>query len=180
MPYIQGLQTLNDCVENQKITVKLPDWLGSRWNREATIYSDEHKMFPDFRYFVRFLNMEARIACNPITSLYAVKPTDQERSRPTEREQCKYQRNQNLSAKTFTTSTSEKTNITCIFCKKKGHTLHRCRKLMEKPVEERVKFVQLEKLCFGCLESGHNSKACSSRSVGDLCEKRHPTCLHQD
>ena len=29
---------------------------------------------------VRFLNMDARIACNPITSLYAVKPTDQERS----------------------------------------------------------------------------------------------------
>ena len=24
--------------------------------------------------------MDARIACNPITSLYAVKPTDQERS----------------------------------------------------------------------------------------------------
>lgn len=51
---------------------------------------------------------------------------------------------------------------------------------MEKPVEERVKFVQLEKLCFGCLKIGHNSKACTSRSVCDLCGKGHPTCLHQD
>lgn len=84
MPYVQGLQTLNDCVENQKIAVKLPDWLSSRWNREATIYQDEHKMFPDFRYFVRFLSVEARIACNPITSLYAVKQIDQERTKPTE------------------------------------------------------------------------------------------------
>ncbi|XP_056603346.1 uncharacterized protein LOC130420207 isoform X2 [Triplophysa dalaica] len=180
MPYVQGLQTLNDCVENQRITVKLPDWLSSRWNREATIYQDGHKMFPDFRYFVRFLNMEARIACNPITSLYAVKSTDQERSKPTEREQSKYQRNQNFSAKTFTTNTIEKTSSTCMFCKKKGHTLHRCLKIREKPVEERVKFVQLEKLCFGCLRIGHNSRACTSRSVCDLCGKHHPTCLHQD
>ncbi len=180
MPYVQGLQTLNDCVENQRIALKLPDWLSSRWNREATIYQDGHKMFPDFRYFVRFLNMEARIACNPITSFYAVKSTDQERSKPTEREQSRYQRNQNFSAKTFTTNTSEKTSITCMFCKKKGHTLHRCLKIREKPVEERVKFVQLEKLCFGCLRIGHNSRDCTSRSVCDLCGKRHPTCLHQD
>ncbi len=180
MPYVQGLQTLNDCVENQRIALKLPDWLSSRWNREATIYQDGHKMFPDFRYFVRFLNMEARIACNPITSFYAVKSTDQERLKPTEREQSRYQRNQNFSAKTFTTNTSEKTSITCMFCKKKGHTLHRCLKIREKPVEERVKFVQLEKLCFGCLRIGHNSRDCTSRSVCDLCGKRHPTCLHQD
>ncbi len=180
MPYVQGLQTLNDCVENQRIALKLPDWLSSRWNREATIYQDGHKMFPDFRYFVRFLNMEARIACNPITSFYAVKSTDQERSKPTEREQSRYQRNQNFSAKTFTTNTSEKTSITCMFCKKKGHTLHRCLKIREKPVEERVKFVQREKLCFGCLRIGHNSRDCTSRSVCDLCGKRHPTCLHQD
>ncbi len=180
MPYVQGLQTLNDCVENQRIALKLPDWLSSRWNREATIYQDGHKMFPDFRYFVRFLNMEARIACNPITSFYAVKSADQERSKPIEREQSRYQQNQNFSAKTFTTNISEKTSITCMFCKKKGHTLHRCLKIREKPVEERVKFVQLEKLCFGCLRIGHNSRDCTSRSVCDLCGKRHPTCLHQD
>nr|XP_057941354.1 uncharacterized protein LOC131137424 [Doryrhamphus excisus]XP_057941355.1 uncharacterized protein LOC131137424 [Doryrhamphus excisus] len=51
---------------------------------------------------------------------------------------------------------------------------------MEKTIEERLKFVQQEKLCFGCLKNGHNSKACTYRSVCDLCGKRHPTCLHQD
>lgn len=91
MPYVRGLQALNDCVENQRIAIKLPDWLSARWNRAVTLYQDEHKMFPDFRYFVRFLNVEARIACNPITSLHAIRPTDQERSKPIEREQSKYQ-----------------------------------------------------------------------------------------
>lgn len=36
------LQILNDNVENQTFTVTLLDWLRSHWNREATIYQDEH------------------------------------------------------------------------------------------------------------------------------------------
>lgn len=82
-----------------------------------------------------------------------------------------------LSAKTFTTSSSEKTSTMCVFCKKPRHTPHKCRKfieVIERPVEESVKFVQAEKLCFGCLKPGHNSKDC------DHGQKPHPTCLHQD
>lgn len=139
MPYVQGLQAVNNCLENQRIAVKFPDWLSARWNRAVTVYRDEHKMFPDFRYLVRFVSMEARIACNPITSLHAIRPTDQERSKPTKKELSKHQQSHNFSTTTFTTSTSEKTSVTCIFCKRKGHTLHRFRKIMEKPVEERIK-----------------------------------------
>lgn len=69
----------------------------------------------------------------------------------------------------------------CAFCKRHRHTLHKCQKIMEKKtVEERVKFIQSEKLCFGCLKTGHTSKHCTSRSVSEKCEKCHPTCLHQD
>lgn len=77
-------------------------------------------MFPDFRHFVRFLSVEARIACNPITSLYAVKPTDQERSKQTEKERSKYQRNQNFSAKTFTTSTMRRQASHAFFARQKA------------------------------------------------------------
>lgn len=31
-----------------------------------------------------------------------------------------------------------------------------------------------------CLKSGHRSKVCDNRSVCDICERRHPTCLHED
>ncbi|XP_023815989.1 uncharacterized protein LOC111948234 [Oryzias latipes] len=177
IPYVQGLQVLNDCVENMRIAAKLPDWLSARWNRTVTKFLDEHKVFPDFSYFVKFLNKEARLACNPITSLQALKPSDIEqhhflRDKP--------KRSHALNTKTLSTSTSEKPNKTCLFCKKPGHSLHKCRKLMENPVEERIKFVQSEKLCFGCLKSGHNSKSCYSRSVCDKCQKPHPTCLHQE
>lgn len=177
MPYVQGLQVLNDCVENMRIAAKLPDWLSTRWNRTVTEFQDEHKMFPDFSHFVKFLNKEARIACNPITSLQAIKSSDQDHKHFIKD---KLRRSHTLNAKTLSTSTNEKESMACLFCKKPGHALHTCRKIMEKTVEERVKFVQSEKLCFGCLKSGHNSKSCTSRSVCDKCQKAHPTCLHQD
>nr|XP_054604914.1 uncharacterized protein LOC107372912 [Nothobranchius furzeri] len=177
IPYVQGLQVLNDCVENQRIAAKLPDWLSARWNRKVTEFQDEHKMFPDFSHFVKFLNKEARIACNPITSLQAIKPTEFDNKHPYKD---KSRRSGTLSAKTLNTSSNEKTFVTCLFCKKPGHTLHKCRKMMEISVEERVKFVKAENLCFGCLKYGHNSKNCKSRSVCDRCQKPHPSCLHQD
>ena len=97
-----------------------------------------------------------------------------------ETEKTKFQIHQNFGAKTLTTSTTEKTANACTFCKKAEHTLHKCKKFMEKAVSDRIKFIQGERLCFGCLKSGHYSKFCKSRSVCDICHKRHPTCVHEE
>ncbi|KAL4004275.1 signal-regulatory protein delta [Sarotherodon galilaeus] len=148
MAHNESLHILDDGIENQKLTAKLPDWLSSRWNRKATQYQLEHGRFPDFEYFVTFLTLEASIA--------------------------------SASARVFTTNTTEKNISTCMFCKKTGHVLHKCRRLTARPVADRVKFIQGEKLCFGCLSPGHQSKNCSNRMVCDTCSKRHPTCLHED
>ncbi|KAM7416948.1 hypothetical protein PAMA_018837 [Pampus argenteus] len=51
---------------------------------------------------------------------------------------------------------------------------------MEETVSARVKFVQENKLCFGCLQSGHRSKDCERRQTCNICEKKHPTCLHDN
>ncbi|XP_034052757.1 uncharacterized protein LOC117533237 [Gymnodraco acuticeps] len=60
------------------------------------------------------------------------------------------------------------------------HPLQRCRKFVEKTVEDRIKFVYAERLCFGCLNTGHQSKACNDKSTCEKCQRRHPTCLHDD
>ncbi|XP_052388504.1 uncharacterized protein LOC127934956 [Carassius gibelio] len=73
MPHIKGLQVLNDCEENQKILVKLPNWVTSRWNRYVTKQLDQDKDYPSFSEFASFVSKEARIACNPVSSLYALK-----------------------------------------------------------------------------------------------------------
>ncbi|XP_035525621.1 uncharacterized protein LOC118333908 [Morone saxatilis] len=172
MVHIKALEILNDCNENRKILSKLPDWLTARWNRKVIDIQEESNQFPSFSQFVKFLTREAKIACNPVTSLQSLKQGEPDKS--------KGYRNQSFGIKTLTTSSNEKTVITCIFCKKIGHTLHKCRKFMEKAVSDRIRFVQIERLCFGCLKSGHHSKSCNSRSVCDICNKRHPTCLHEE
>jgi len=38
---------------------KLPDWLVSRWNREATRKMKEEKKYSDFKTFTTFIRAEA-------------------------------------------------------------------------------------------------------------------------
>lgn len=175
----ENLHVLDDAMENQKLAAKLPDWLSTRWNRRATQYQLEHARFPKFNYFVTFLSMEAAIACNPITSHQALQPYDSDKAR-TKNPSTAVPKTQTFGAKTFTTSTNERSLITCILCNRTGHSLQKCRKFLERPLTGRVKFIQDEKLCFGCLNPGHQSKSCSKRMFCDVCSRRHPTCLHED
>ncbi|XP_054594125.2 uncharacterized protein [Nothobranchius furzeri] len=167
MAHIKALEILNDCSENRKILAKLPDWLTARWNRKVMEMEEENGQFPSFSQFVRFLTRESKIACNPITSLQSLKLSDKSKQ-------------QNVKVKTLVTRSNEETINICVFCKKHGHTLHTCRKFMQDEVSDRVKFVKAEKLCFGCLNSGHFSKSCNCRSVCNICNKQHPTCLHEE
>ncbi|KAL7845029.1 hypothetical protein SRHO_G00235690 [Serrasalmus rhombeus] len=173
MPQIKSLEVLNDYNENQKILAKLPDWLTSRWNRKVMEVEEESQTFPSFSQFVQFLTREAKIACNPITSLHALKPSEGEKS--------KVLKNRSPGAKALTTSANEKAHATCcVFCEKVGHGLPECRKFIRKAITEQLKFVQENKLCFGCLKLGHRSKDCGDRNICRLCEKGHPTCLHDN
>lgn len=73
MPHVQGLRVLDDCEENQKLLQKLPDWATTHWNRHVTKTLDEGKTYPGFTEFADFVAEEARIACNPVSSLFALK-----------------------------------------------------------------------------------------------------------
>lgn len=172
MVHIEALEILNDCNENRQILSKLPDWLTASWNRKVTKVQEDGKQFPSFSQFVKFLTREAKIACNPVTSLQSLKQGEAENT--------KSQRQQSFAAKTLTTSSDENTVLTCILCKKNWHSLHNCRKFMEQAVPDRIKYIQAQKLCFGCLETGHQSRSCHSRSVCEVCKKQHPTGLHEE
>ncbi|XP_020556659.2 uncharacterized protein LOC110014220 [Oryzias latipes] len=175
----ENLNVLNDAIENQKMAAKLPDWLSTAWNRKATEYQLEHRRFPKFGYFVTFLTMEANIACNPITSYTALHQDQSDKSK-IKPQNFVSSKGQTIGTKSFTTNVSERKTDTCGFCKKVGHLLHNCRNLIRKPIAERVKFIQSEKLCFGCLNPGHYSKYCKSRMTCSFCSKRHPSCLHEE
>ncbi|XP_062248605.1 uncharacterized protein LOC133957162 [Platichthys flesus] len=172
MPHVKTLEVLNDCNESQKILLKLPDWLASSWNRKAMEYRQANAEYPPFKVLVNFLSKEADLACDPISSIQALKSVEGEKP--------KHPRSQTIQAKTLSTNTTESSISECVFCKRKGHVLAKCRKFGEKTVQERNKFVQVEKLCFGCLGSGHISRKCDNKSICERCQKGHPTCLHDD
>ncbi|KAK0132883.1 hypothetical protein N1851_032005 [Merluccius polli] len=73
MSHIKGLQVLNDCEENQKMLAKLPEWVTSRWNRYVTEQLDRGQEYPSFHEFASYIAKEARIACNPVSSLHALR-----------------------------------------------------------------------------------------------------------
>ncbi|XP_073671819.1 uncharacterized protein [Paramisgurnus dabryanus] len=174
----ENLHVLNDPTENQKLVAKLPECLSQRWNRRATLYQLEHGRFPNFNYFVTFLSMEASIACNPITSHQAIWASEPENLR-LKNQSAAVSKTWTVDAKSFSTNISESW-VSCMFCKNTAHSLQKCHKFLERPVADRVKFIQHEHLCFGCLNPGHQSKSCKRRLICDSCSRRHPTCLHED
>ena len=180
MSLVKSLEVLNDCSENQKMLSKLPDWLTARWNRKVIELEEATRAFPSFSKFVEFVAREAKIACNPMTSLHALKSGDGEKVKP--------YKVRSVGAKVLASGSEEKPDTkvqkgdakVCMFCEKSNHGIQTCRKFMERSVTERVKYVQTNKLCFGCLKPGHHSKNCERRSVCNVCKGKHPTCLHED
>lgn len=186
MPHVKGLEVLNDCEANQKMLQKLPDWITARWNRQVTKQLREGKEYPAFKEFAEFMAQEAEIACNPMTSLNALKPVEEKTTREVKRPK----------ANTFITDiqttnsvveTSSQENvpstatnaIKCICCGE-GHSIHKCQVLASKSTEDKRRFVFDNSLCFGCLRRGHNSKDCKDKATCKICKKQHPTPLHED
>lgn len=201
MPHIKGLQVLNDCEENQRMLQKLPDWVTSRWNRRVTKQLQETHEYPSFKEFAKFLAHEADVACNPVTSLYALKSYEERPSRDMKRPKAnvfitntKESEKSNTvmrtqgAVETFTRETNESKRVNtpfsslspvkCMYCSE-SHFIHKCQTFTNKSPEEKKRFILDKNLCFGCLKKGHNSKDCRKKATCDVCKKRHPTPLHE-
>ena len=165
MPHVQGLRVLDDCEENQKILLKLPDWATTRWNRHMTKMLDEGKEYPGFAEFAEFVAQEARIACNPVSSLFALRTfekPDKEQNRVKARVLAS-NTTQSNKTKTNLSPVRSKKQMECICCKE-SHFIYKCETFAAMPREEKKKFVTENNMCFGCLRVGHISKKLSSKS----------------
>ena len=186
MQVIQGLNFLNDYIENQKFLTKLPDWLISRWNREANKCLREEKAYPHFNTYVTFITAEADLICNLISSCNAVKEAEAlDNVRKGQKTKDIRENKTNFSAKTTEESSKVPNgNLTpqpkCTFCKKMDHHLDACLKFQTEVLKNRITFVKENRLCFGCLKKGHASRNCRKRLACTTCNKKHPTCLHAD
>ena len=187
VPYVDGLQVLNDCMENQKMLSKLPEWMVSRWNRVATESLDVAGTFPSFAKFVTFVVKEARVANNPVSSTYAVRSQEGNEKRDTRIHG--HEKREVTRGKGTVLVTKAKVNMDnnreyipkpCSLCSKADHQLEKCPQFLSKPLEGRKMFVQESRLCYGCLKKGHISRDCRRRLKCEECNRRHPSALHED
>ena len=208
MNTIQFLNVLNNPDENQRMVKKLPSHVVLRWNRvvDEWLAEDDPEEcdfvarsrrravkagYPPFALFCEFTRKEARIACNPVTSLQALR-TDETKEK-FEGGGTKYPfRDKNIDARALATFSSRRTpdadeectpstgtskQIVSPFCKD-NHELDVCAKFLKIPLTERRTFAQANALCWGCLKWGHIYKECRGRKTCRTCSRRHPTSLH--
>ncbi|XP_038074806.1 uncharacterized protein LOC119742710 [Patiria miniata] len=173
-----NLNHLNDERENRKILAKLPDWLIGRWGRTVANWKEKNGSYPPFQTFASFVEKEANIACDPVTSVHSLREERYDRKKS------------HAGARSFSTSVStdrppkqqpeyKARPQTCVLCKKL-HNLDNCEVFAAKTLQDRKVYIKERGLCFGCLRPGHRSKDCRRRSVCAVCMKRHPTLLHGD
>ena len=184
MSVVPGLQSLDSCHENQRIISRLPDWMVSRWNRLVFTAVKESNIYPPLSRFVNFVVEEAQVACNPISSQYAVKGLSRSSSESV-RPAVNYKREEGrgkvhvLATKGVPDRGMVTDRPSCLFCHKVGHSVGSCFAFASKHAEDK-KFVRENRLCFGCLNIGHIFKEYRSRQTCDKCRRPHPTCLHVD
>lgn len=186
MPH-KGSEILSDSEENQMLLQKIPKWLESRWNRQVSEALMNGRDFPTFADFTRFVSREAEMACNPVTSIHAVHPSDWAHEKRITRK-IKEKRAIVFSSQTGAKSNNKQAQINgkprpprpCTLCKNNNHQLHNCSEFMKGSLDDRRIYVKDSWLCYGCLKPGHSVKECRRRHICDLCKGRHPTCLHDE
>ena len=130
--------------------------------------------YPPFAEFCKFMRKEARIACNPVTSLQALKAEEAKDKVEPGRSKFNSRDKGDFRVRTFATKSEEKSGnamadssskkIFCAFCKN-NHELDLCEKFSQIALSERKKFVQANALFRGCLKWGHVYKECRGRKT---------------
>ena len=114
MSHCYGLGILNDCRENRKMLLKLPEYLILRWSRKITGLTD----YPEFKIYVQFITEDADIMCNPITNFTYLDADSRKKGMQ--------------SRESFATYTEEEQRNKCSYCNTNNHSIHACYSFMEK------------------------------------------------
>lgn len=190
MTTVESLKALNDDKEIQKMSSKLPKWAINRWGRKIYEWKNEKKTFPPFSEFVKYVVIEAEIACDPI-NLGLRKPGEDSKGLRRSKDKILPRlsprgRNASESAISFAAQANERTEDQntpeqqrCLLCGQ-NHDLESCKDYVSKDISGRKELVKSKGLCFGCLGQGHLSKDCKQRKKCNTCSKAHPTSLHGD
>ena len=190
MKSLRYMEELSSTKVLQKVSAKLPSYLGNKWCRYAREIQKKSDDIVSFHHLVDFVKDEADLATDPIFSPERLK---KERLRATDGNRGKHKIQKETNANSFA-SCSERSPSTgrerrtkgrwygcrsssCSICEG-NHGTDTCPQLKEKEVVDRLEVIKGKDLCFGCLQRGHRSKNCRVRLSCEECGKQHPTILH--
>ena len=147
--------------------------------------------------FSDFIAEEARIACNPISSLHALKGGDEKTrlkvhtlatsAKVTKKSKNREQRDEDSSGTEQDSGSSDgeegskksKRQPKCPCCKEK-HFIYKCKKFTALSHDEKKRVILDNKMCYACLRIGHQAKECRNRATCNICKRSHPTPLHEE
>ena len=182
-----GLDILDDSLEIQKYSRRLPDWALSKWSSRAVEIKDTCGRYPNFEEFAQFVNQQADLANDPVFSINALKGPARSINSSTVYTTNKLEVNdkenaelpQNYSTIAGSLAQTNKFFL-CPKCKSNKHHLAECRQFSDLKYDDRRDLVMKLGLCFSCLKPGHHSRVCQQRGTCSVCGRMHPTCLHKD
>ena len=155
------------------ILSKVPQYLQDRWLREADKLTEAGRSIR-FADLVGFLTAEVRVRRSP---LFGVRPTA-DTVRQSETSTGPPQRHRVSAARVSGgDQVGPGCDQRCLYCSG-THSLDSCRQLVQKPWEERRRFLFANQLCFACLRRGHRSRSCRRPLSCANCNGRHPTAMH--
>ena len=162
---------LNDAKENYKMLKVLPQWIVNKWADKIAEHQERNNdRFPPFESFVTFVGAQSKRVNNPIIAQLSSS------SRSVSSTQGNKPSSSGVS-RTVSHSTSTVSRSSCLCCGG-SHSLQKCDKFTGLSYDDRVAFVRENRLCFGCFYSGHRSRDCRRRMKCEVCERSHPTLLH--
>ena len=168
MSSFKNLSILNNKSENADMLEKLPVWLARKWSRKVSAQREENEVFPSFSDFVDFLDRGDRIAHDPITRVFSKGNNVKNQIR-----------SGSFTAEGYRPAGVGSSFGACTFCKER-HSILICTKFKIKSWAFRIQYVKDNRLCFACLNKGHQAKDCRSRKICEICQGRHPTIMHTD
>ena len=152
------------------LTSELPNGIMERWNREVLKIRRQHRE-PNLEDFTKYVEDETMLMSDPlfsrqVLSEYLSKPECSLREdwRKKKVANCSMQSDESQIKKDeiVDRSTSSKEKESCVPCNG-SHNLDKCKAYSNMMVKEHSKFLNKQKLCYGCYEeisSTHTARTC--------------------
>jgi len=170
MKNVAHMSVLNHSPNMQAILKKIPIQLQGKW-REHVVMLRKKGVDVEFKHIVEFLWSAVEAADDPVFGKAALNETFTN----------KPQVSGLFKTKTFAVQLDGKGSIesreSCVLCNQ-AHDLDNCADFIAKSMEERREFLRYKHLCYSCYGCDHVSKGCTNKRQCKICNKRHPTAMH--